>query len=418
MSERLALLGGAPVRSSKQPWPAWPVFGQEEEEAVLRVVRSGKWGRLDGKEVGQFEEAFARYHDCRYGIAVVNGSISMRLALLALGIQAGDEVIVPPYTFIATASVVIEANAVPVFADIHPDSLCLDPARVAEAITPRTKAIIVVHLGGQAADMDALMALARSRGIAVIEDAAHAHGGEYKGRKLGSLGDIGSFSFQSSKNLNSGEGGIITTNDENLARLCRSLHNCGRAEGGVWYGHALLGGNNRLTEFQGAILSAQLARLEAQTRRRDENGRYLNERLGRIPGIRPLPRGQGETIHPYHLYPFLYDAAAWDGIPRAAFLKAVAAEGAPLGSGYTVPLYEQPVFAQKSFGPYSAAAAGYRADLASNAAACPVTERVCKEQGCWAVQSVLLGTQGDMDDIVNAVEKVYEQRRDLRELPS
>lgn len=410
MAGKLALRGGEPIRT--RPFPAWPIFGPEEEEAALRVVRSSRWGRLDGQEVAAFERAFARYHDARHGIAVVNGSVSLKIALLAAGIQAGDEVIVPPYTFLATASVVVEANAVPVFVDIHPDSYCLDPARVAEAITPRTRAILVVHLGGQAADMDALLALARRQGIVVIEDAAHAHGGEYKGRKLGSLGDMGSFSFQSSKNLNAGEGGILVTDSDDYERVCRSLHNCGRLPGGVWYAHEILGGNNRMTEFQGAILACQLARLEAQTRARDANGRYLNEKLAQIPGIRPLPRGQGETRHPYHLYVFRYDAHAFGGVPRETFLEALTAEGIPAAPGYPVPLYAQPLFAQKRFGPYSGAAA-YRSDVAANRAACPVSERASKIEGCWLYQSLLLGTQGDMDDIVRAVARIYAHREAL-----
>jgi dTDP-4-amino-4,6-dideoxygalactose transaminase len=407
----LALRGGSPVRTT--PFTSWPEHGIAEEEAVVRAVRSGKWGRQEGSEVAQFEQDFARYHDSTYGIAVLNGSISLKIALLAAGIQAGDEVIVPPYTFLATASVVVEVNAVPVFVDVHPDSYCLDPIKVEAAITPRTKAIMVVHLGGLAADMDALIAIAKKHNITLIEDAAHAHGGEYKGKKLGSLGDMGSFSFQSSKNLCSGEGGLITTNNTKLEEIARSIHNCGRSAGGAWYGHQILGGNNRLSEIQGALLSAQLTRLEAQTKRRDANGRYLNEKLGEIPGLSPLPRDQGETIHPYHLYVFRYNANAWDGIPRARFLEAMIAEGIVVSGGYTVPLYEQPVFQYKRFGPYSGAN-GYDADLAANAARCPVTEKASREEGCWLTQNYLLGTQEDMDDIVRAAAKVYENRQDLR----
>lgn len=414
-SNTLALQGGSPVRTAA--FPTWPIFGTEEEDAVVRVVRSGKWGRLDGHEVETFEHAFAAYHDCQHGIAVVNGSVSMRLTLLSLGIEAGDEVIVPPYTFLATASVVVEVNAVPVFADIHPDTLGLDPKRVEAAITPRTKAIIVVHLGGQAADMDGILEVAKRHNLAVIEDAAHAHGGAYKGRKLGSIGDAGSFSFQSTKNLNSGEGGIITTNNDALARLCRSYHNCGRIEGGAWYGHELPGGNYRLSEFQGAILNAQLARMEEQVQRRDTNGRYLNGRLSQIPGIRPQPRGLGETIHPYHLYCFQFDSEAWGGVSRETFIAAVRAEGIPLSTGYVVPLYRQPVFANRNFGPYTGTRDGYRFTVDEQAAACPVTERVCNETGCWLTQTTLLGTQADMDDIVTAIAKVYDARAEIRDWP-
>lgn len=409
MKNQLAVAGGEPVRT--RPFPGWPVFGQREEEALLTVLRSGKWGRTSGDEAAKFEQAFAAMHDARHGIAVVNGTTSLRIALLASEIEEGDEVIVPPYTFIATAGAVIEANAAPVFVDIDPDTYCLDPVRVEEAITPRTRAIIPVHLAGQAADMDALISLARRHGLTIIEDAAHAHGAEYRGKKLGSLGDVGSFSFQSSKNLTSGEGGILITNDEAMERKCRSLHDCGRISGGAWYEHAFLSANHRMTEFQAALLSVQLEALEEQTRRRDANGRYLNEKLAQIPGIRPLLRGRGETLHAYHLYVFRIEPQVF-GLPRDRFLQALCAEGIPASAGYTRALYEQPLFAEKRFGPYTGAC-GYKNSIAANAASCPVTEQACKVEACWLTQSVLLGSREDMDDIVCAVAKVYENRAAL-----
>src|SRR5512138_2479590 len=212
MSQPLALFGGTPVRA--KPFTSWPLFGKPEERRLLRTLRSGKWGRLHGNEVARFEKRFAEMHGCKHGIAVVNGTVSLRIALMAAGIRAEDEVIVPPYTFFSTASAVIEANAVPVFADIDLDTFNLDPKAAEAAITPRTRAIIPVHFAGQPADMRSLKALARKRGLLVLEDAAHAHGASWRGRPAGSLGDIASFSFQSSKNLTSGEGGIITTNDD------------------------------------------------------------------------------------------------------------------------------------------------------------------------------------------------------------
>src|SRR5438034_8031261 len=235
MRQNLALLGGKPIRS--RPFTLWPIFGKVEEKRLLRALRSGNWGRLDGDEVAEFEERFAAMHGCKHGIAVVNGTVSLRIALQAAGIRAEDEVIIPPYTFFSTASAVIEANAVPVFSDIDLDTFNLDPKAVAAAITPRTRAIIPVHFAGQPADMDAIMALARKHKLVVIEDAAHAHGASYRNRPAGSLGDLASFSFQSSKNLTAGEGGIITTNNDALARACRSIHNCGRVPGGLWYEH-------------------------------------------------------------------------------------------------------------------------------------------------------------------------------------
>ena len=211
MSQHLALLGGRPVR--ERPFTSWPIFGEREEARVLAALRSGHWGRLDGNEVTEFEERFAAMHGCQHGIAVVNGTVSLRLGLMAAGLEAESEVIIPPYTFFSTASAVVEANMVPVFADIDLDTFNLDPQAVEAAITPRTRAVIPVHFAGQVADMDAIMAIARKHDLLVIEDAAHAHGASYRNRPAGSLGHLASFSFQSSKNLTCGEGGIITTND-------------------------------------------------------------------------------------------------------------------------------------------------------------------------------------------------------------
>src|SRR6266850_5440355 len=298
--EPLALLGGKPGRT--RPFTSWPIFGETEQKRLLRTLRSGQWGRLHGPEVGEFEERFAAMHGCKHGIAVVNGTVSLRIALMAAGIRAEDEAIIPPYTFFSTASAVIEANAIPVFVDIDLDTFNLDPRAVEAAITPRTRAIIPVHFAGQPAEMDAIMAIARKRRLIVIEDAAHAHGARYKNRPAGSLGHMASFSFQSSKNLTSGEGGIITTNDDALAESCRSIHNCGRMPKGVWYEHHVISGNYRLGEFQGAVLNCQLDRLEAQTKARDRNGQYLAARLARLPGVQPQHRPAECTRHSYHLF--------------------------------------------------------------------------------------------------------------------
>jgi len=409
MSSTLAIHGGEPVR--KTSFPSWPTWDESDVEAVADVVRSGHWGRLNGTRVAEFERAFAEFQGARYGLAVVNGSVSLRLALMALGIEAGDEVIVPPYTFLATAVAVIEANATPIFVDIDPETYCLDPAAFEAAITPRTRAVIPVHLGGQAADMDRIMAIAARHGIGVVEDAAHAHGGAYKGRGLGSIGDLGSFSFQASKNLTSGEGGAILTNSEDLDDKCRALHHCGRRKGGQWYEHPFLGSNYRLGEFQGALLLNQLKRLREQTERRNANGLYLNAALAAIPGLRPMARGRGETMHPYHLYVCRYDAAAW-GVPRQRFVAALQAEGIPASEGYTVPLYRQGLFTERVFGPYT----GYRQnrpDLDYTRVDCPACERASTTEGIWLSQSVLLGSQEDMDSIVAAVTKISAQRRTL-----
>lgn len=410
MSSKLAISGGTPVRT--KPFPTWPVFGKPEEEAVLRALRSGKWGKLDGTEVATIEKRFAEYCGVKHAIGVVNGTVSLRIALMAAGIEAGDEVIVPPYTFLATATAVVEANATPIFVDIDRETFNIDPGAIAAAITPRTRAIIPVHLGGLACDMDAIMTIAKEHNLIVIEDAAHAHGSEYKGRRAGSIGHMGSFSFQSSKNLTSGEGGMITTNDDALAQKCRSIHNCGRVPGGVWYEHHVMSGNYRMGELQGALLNAQLDRLDQQTNTRDANGQYLDEQLSTIPGITPQKRAKDATRNAYHLYCFRYNQNTW-GISRQKFIEALNAEGIPAVAGYVVPLYKQPLFVQKNFGPYT----GYKlhhADIDYGGLNLPNCEAICGGEGGWLLQNLLLGSRQDMDDVVAAFRKVYEHRDELR----
>lgn len=403
----LALLGGPRLRT--RPFVGWPQFGPKDEKRVLRALRSGKWGKLHGPEVREFEERFAAAHGCRHGIGVVNGTVSLRLSLMAAGLDAEDEVIVPPYTFYSTAAAVIEANMVPVFADIDLDTFNLDVGAVEAAITPRTRAVIPVHFAGQPADMDPLMKLARKHRLTVIEDAAHAHGAAYRDRPAGSLGHLGSFSFQSSKNLTSGEGGIITTNDDALAEACRSLHNCGRIPSGLWYEHHILASNYRLGELQGALLNAQLDRLARQTETRDRNGQYLATRLARLPGVHPQKRIPGCSRHAYHLFMLRLDGTTF-GVPRSAVLRALQAEGIPCSGGYAISLNRQPMFLQKSFGPYLADA---KSRLDFGAAPCPNSDLICRDQGLWIEQSVFLGTRTDMEDIARAFEKIHDQREAL-----
>jgi dTDP-4-amino-4,6-dideoxygalactose transaminase len=401
----LALHGGAPVRT--RPFPAWPRFGAPEETRLLDALRSGNWGRLDGSQTEDFERRFAAMHACRHGIAVANGTVALRIALLAAGTRAGAEVIVPPYTFVSTASAVIEANAVPVFADIDPETFNIDPAAITAATTPRTRAIIPVHFAGLVADMDAIMTIAAECNLVVIEDAAHAHGASFRGRPAGSLGHAACFSFQSSKNLTSGEGGIITTNDDGLAARCRSIQNCGRVDGGLWYEHHVISGNYRLGEFQGAVLNAQIERLEEQTHTRDANGGYLAGRLGSMPGITVQPRGSTCTRHSYHLFMVTMDREF--GASRDHVVTALEAEGIPCSAGYGYPLHRQPLFQNRAFGPYLSGISNVP-DYAR--VECPNAERVC-DRSIWLGQNLLLGTRDDMDDIVAAFGKIHDHRAEL-----
>ena len=406
MANALAVLGGQPVRT--RPFPSWPIYGAEEEQALLDTLHSGQWGRTSGPRAAAFEARFAAYQHAKFGVVVASGTEALRIALLAAGIQAGDEVIVPGYTFIATANAPVAANAVPIFADIDPDTYNLDPAAVEAAITPRTRAIIPVHMAGHAADMDALLAIAARHNLVVIEDAAPAHGCEHRGRRVGALGQAGCFSFQSSKNLNCGEGGIVLTNDRPLADAARAIHNVGRVAGSAWYQHGLLGTNVRMTEFQAAILDCQMNRLDDQMARREANAEFLRAELAKIPGIRPLARRDYATRHAWHLFIARFDAEVF-GVPPPELLKAIAAEGIPFFAGYNAPLYRQPVYQEKRFGPFT----GWREsrpDLDYTRCRLPVTDRACAGEAGWLAHPVLLGTRADMDDIVRACRKVYEQR--------
>jgi dTDP-4-amino-4,6-dideoxygalactose transaminase len=304
---------------------------------------------------------------------------------------------------------VVEANMVPVFADVDLRTFNLDPQAIEAAITPRTRAVIPVHFAGQVADMDAIMTIAKRHHLLVIEDAAHAHGASYKNRPAGSLGDLASFSFQSSKNLTCGEGGVITTNDPTLAASCRSLHNCGRIPSGVWYEHHVISGNYRLGELQGALLNAQLDRLEAQTRCRDNNGRYLVGRLAKLPGLHPQQRPDFCTRHSYHLFMLRIDGQEFSA-PRAAVIEALRAEGVPCSPGYGFSLSEQPMFRDRAFGPYLA---GIRDRLDYQQVHYPNSDLLCREQALWLEQAMFLGPREDMDDIGRAFEKVYDQRAAL-----
>ncbi|KQS24841.1 DegT/DnrJ/EryC1/StrS aminotransferase family protein [Dyadobacter sp. Leaf189] len=399
MSEKLAIQGGPKTINANFQWP---VFDEQEVNAVTEIVASGKWGNPDcGDAVARFEAEFAAYCGSKYAITCVNGSVSLRLALIACGVKPGDEVIVPPYTFITTASSVIECNCVPVFVDIDPDTYNISPAAIEAAITERTKAIIPVHFGGLACDMDAIMNIARRYNLKVIEDAAHAHGAEYKGKKLGSIGHVGSFSFQSSKNLTAGEGGIVITDDDELYATMHSLRNVGRIEGGQWYDHYNPGCNYRITQMQAVLLSAQLKRLEAQTRTRNSNGMYLNTLLSKVKGISPLQRNEEITLHCYHIYIFKYDASAFGGLPKNEFAEMLAAEGVPCFKGYPHPLYKQPLFQNKNFMCY---AIPEYVDYTK--VHCPVAEQACSTDAVWILQHAMLGDKEDMEQFVHAILKI------------
>lgn len=385
----------------------WPLYDESDINCVAEIVRSGKWGNPDcGGEVALFEKEFAAFCGSKYALSCVNGSVALRLALIACGVKPGDEVLVPPYTFIATASIVIEANCVPIFVDIDPRTYNMDASKIEAAITSRTKAIIPVHFAGQSCEMDQILLIAKKHNLRVIEDACHGHGAEYKGKKLGSIGDAGCFSFQSSKNLTSGEGGMVITNNDSLYQMMNSLRNVGRVEGGAWYEHHFAGCNYRITQLQAVLLSSQLKRLNEQTMIRHRNGSYLNELLSKIDGITPLTRGLGETIHSYHIYIFKYDKSKFNGLSKVEFARMLAAEGVPCFMGYPEPLYKQPLFQKKNFMCYA-----IPVGVDYSKIQCPVTEKACYEEAVWIMQHAMLGTSEDMDLFAAAIIKIQQTIR-------
>jgi len=400
---KLALNGGIPVKTDT--FPKWPMYDEKEEQALIKVLHSGVWGTL-GSEVLAFNQKFAAYQGAKYAIGVTNGTHTLEIILRALDIGIGDEVIVPPYTFNATVSSVLMVGATPVFADLDGDTYNIDPAMVEKAITKNTKAVIPVHIGGRACDMDSIMTIANKYHLFVIEDAAHAVGSEWKGTKVGTIGNAGSFSFQASKNLTAGEGGAITTNDEDLYDKCFSIHHCGRdMKSGLWYDHPFMGTNARLTEWQAAILNVQMDRLDAQLELRMKNAAYLNDRLKELPCTGIMKPDERVTRNAYHLFVFKYFAEKCKGLPRAKFIDAMKAEGIPCAPGY-VCLYKQGLLASPQAKRILRADANYDIFL-------PNAEKACYEEGMWLYQYMLLGTQKDMDDIVEAVVKVYENADEL-----
>ena len=385
MSDKLAIHGGVPVRT--KDYPGWPMAGPREEELVLEVLRSDQWGGYN-KYVSEFEKLFGGVHDAKHAIACVNGTIAIEMALHSTGIEPGDEVIVPAHSFVATSSAVSRVGAIPIFIDLEQDTYNLDPAKIEPALSPKTKAVIAVHFGGVMADMDRIEDVASSHNLVVIEDAAHAHGSEWKGKRAGSIGRAGTFSFQNTKVMTAGEGGIMTTNDDDVAASARSYANCGRRPGHGWFDHFKLASNFRISGFQAAVLVAQLEKLPEQVRRRQANVEVLTEAV-KAAGIRFQVAPEGATARSYYVLCGAVNEKEF-GVSRDEFVKALEAEGVPCGAFYDHPLYKNPMYQS----------------LAHRVEPCPVAEEACATS-FWLPLKTMMGSEEDMLDVARAIDKIH-----------
>lgn len=399
-----ALLGGKPVHSGG--WPSWPTWRESWEPAVLKVLRSRKWFRGSGENVTQFETAYAQLLGAKRCLATASGTTALLTSLHVMDVDAGDEVIVSPYTFIATYNAILVNKALPVFADTDPATLTMDPTSIESRITDRTRAILPVHIFGMPCDMDPINAIAKKHKLAVVEDACQAWLAEYKGRKCGTLGDLGCFSFQESKHLPAGEGGAVTGNSDELLDRCTAFHNCGRATGSFkGNGYFTRGSNYRMQHFQAALLTQQLDKLVQDTALRRASADYLSTQLKQIPGIQPVRLPENSRAV-WHLFPFRYDAQQFNGLSRDKFMQALSAEGVPCSSVYHEQyldgIMDEAIQSRGFKRLFSAERLkAYRdsfQELKGNRQVCATTVAV--------TQNMLLAERSDVEHIVEAVRKI------------
>ena len=398
----LAINGGEPIRT--KPYPTWPTLDPADLAAFESIYNSGQWG-VGGTKVPEFARQFAEFQGANYGVCINSGTSALYIALKAAAVGPGDEVITTPYTFQATVVAILMAHAVPVFVDTAPDSFLIDVSKIEDAITEKTKAILPVHIAGYPADLDTLVEISKKHNLKLIEDCAQAHGAEWRGRGVGSWGDFGCFSFQSSKNLCAGEGGIILMNDRELYERVWALHNCGRPAPEAEFGSLEpFGGNFRMTEWQGALLLSRLTRLEEETNYRHMNMRWLDGWFGEIPGIKITRIDPRATRCGSHGYKAIFDSEEFEGISRKMFLDAMRAEGIPIGYWYTTPMSRASFLKSNLFGQ----------NLDYSEVHCPETEKIC-QSGLAFSQNVLMGTEEDIEDIIKAAIKIRRNVGELKE---
>jgi dTDP-4-amino-4,6-dideoxygalactose transaminase len=399
-----AILGGPPIRTGE--YPAWPVWDDHERDLLTATLDEGGWWQGDGTRAHTFATDFARYHSARYGLALTNGTQTLEAAFVACDVGEGDEVLVPGMTFVASASAVLAVNATPVLVDVDAETLCIDPEAAEAAITERTRAVVAVHVAGAAADLDALTELCRRHDLHLIEDCAHAHGTFWRGRGVGSYGSFGSFSMQRSKLMTAGEGGVLVCNDATLRDRAWSYANCGRVEGEWFYHHPMYGSNLRMTEWQGAVLAAQLARFPEQNRIRNENAVALNEAVGGIEGLRPQRRDPRMDSQGNYCYVFHYDRDAFAGLSLRGFEAALGAEGIPMGVSYPS-LNDVEMFREGNSGP-RLRTSGPAIDF--HQAHLPRSEHAARST-VWLQHRLLLADRDDVLDVARAAAKIQRHAR-------
>jgi L-glutamine:scyllo-inosose aminotransferase len=411
---KLAIKGGNAVRTKQIP--VWPPYTEREKELLLQVLDSHNWGGYPSPNrfAKQFGAKFAAYHDAKYGVCCANGTVSLEICLRAGGLKYGDEVIVTPYTWLATAGAVVTTNGVPVFADVRASDYTIDPAIVEAKITKKTKAIICVHLGSSIADLDRLKEIAAKHHLLLIEDCAHMHGAKWRGKGVGSHGDFGSFSMQSSKLMTAGEGGIVITNDDMFNQKLHSLVNCGRKEPGYdEFEGFLLGWNYRLGEFQAAVLIAQLEKLDERTKQRAANAAYFGEQLRKIKGLSVIELDKRTTTPGHYQYIFKYDPAGFKGLHRDKFLEALMMEGFMFDGDFYVPLPGRDIFPVTA-DYYPAIRERYgEAITAKHADDLPVSKKAAFEESVWVHYPYLMGGKELIDEAIEAIKKIQDNVDEL-----
>ena len=404
----LAILGGSKL-VTRPLGKTWPIWDEREEKALLETLHSGIWWRGGAKDlakgqVARFEDGFLKFQGGKHCVCVTNGTQAIEAALKALGIGRGDEVLVPALTFVASATAIALVNATPVFVDVDPETYAISVDAMEAAITPKTRAAVVVHVGGYPPDMDRVLELAKKHDLKIVEDSAHAHGTQWRGKGVGTLGDFGTFSFQMGKALTAGEGGAIITGDDTLAELAYSYHHIGRVPGRPFYEFHRLASNLRMTEWQGAILRCQLERLPEQTARREKNAGHLARGLRDIPGLDPIDRDPRVTRWGFYFWDFHYRKEEFENIPRSVFIKAAAAEGLSVSVGaHGGCIYKNPVFQNVT---------GEMPDYTK--VHCPDAERVSTEQALSLTHRLFLGETDDMDLMLEVFRKLRDNVDELR----